>query len=236
MEVEPLVLRLADRSVSGVVVDEQDRPVSKASISCYGPDQPWRHVMADDQGRFKVEGICAGSIEIRADIRDLSGSVRTQADAQDVRIVLNLSRRDGSVSKPVSLLGGQLPDMKAFGMPIADVNAVGKPLVICFFDMNQRPSRNCIVQLAKTGGRTQTRGRDGRRDPSRRDGHRRSGTMAQGPGHRHPRRVDQGGRQEDDSSLGRPVPAMADPDGCPTCRPCGRVPVNDIDNKVTTVK
>ncbi len=84
-----------------------------------------------------------------ADIRDLSGSVRTQADAQDVKIVLNPPRRDGSASKPVSLLGRELPDMKVLGTPIADVNAVGKPLVICFFDMNQRPSRNCIVQLAK---------------------------------------------------------------------------------------
>jgi hypothetical protein len=149
MEVEPLVLRLADRSVSGVVVDEQDRPVSKASVSCYGPDQPWRHVMADDQGRFTVEGICVGPIEVHANIRDLSGSIRTQAGEQDVKVVLNPSGRDGSASKSVSLLGRQLPDMKAFGTPIADVNAVGKPLVICFFDMNQRPSRNAVVQLAK---------------------------------------------------------------------------------------
>jgi hypothetical protein len=158
MEVEPLILKLADRSISGVVVDEQDRPVSRASVSCYGPDQPWRHVMADDQGRFTVEGICAGSIEVHADLRDLSGSIRTQAGAQDVKVVLNPSRRDGSASKSVSLLGRQLPDMKAFRTPIADVNAVGKPIVICFFDMNQRPSRNCIVQLARKADEFNQRG------------------------------------------------------------------------------
>ncbi len=33
MEVEPLILKPADRSISGIVVDEQDRPVSKASVS-----------------------------------------------------------------------------------------------------------------------------------------------------------------------------------------------------------
>ena len=170
MEVEPLILKPADRSVSGVVVDEQDRPVSKASISCYGPDQPWRHVMADDQGRFKIEGICAGSIEIVADIRDLSGSIRTQADAQDVKVVLNPLRRDGSAPKPVSLLGGQLPDMKAFGTPIADVNVVGKTPR----DLLLRLEPAALAQLHRAtgqeGGRTQTRGCDGGRDPSRRDG------------------------------------------------------------------
>jgi len=149
MEVEPLILKLADRSVSGVVVDEEGRPAGGASVSCYGPDQPWRHVKADDQGRFKVEGVCAGPVEISVDIRGLGGHVRTQADAEDVRVVVTRAGREGAAPNPVSLLDRQLPDLKAFGPRIAGVNAAGKPLVICFWDMAQRPSRNGILQLAK---------------------------------------------------------------------------------------
>jgi hypothetical protein len=42
-----------------------------------------------------------------------------------------------------------LPDMKQFGI-LRDPNlAKDKMILVCFFDMNQRPSRNCMLQLTK---------------------------------------------------------------------------------------
>ena len=48
-----------------------------------------------------------------------------------------------------SLLGKALPELGEFGLQSASEAAAGKKVVVCFWDLNQRPSRNCILQLSK---------------------------------------------------------------------------------------
>jgi hypothetical protein len=48
-----------------------------------------------------------------------------------------------------SLLGKPLPSLESFGVRISETHDSSKLVVICFWDMNQRPSRNCILQLSK---------------------------------------------------------------------------------------
>lgn len=48
-----------------------------------------------------------------------------------------------------SLVGKRLPEPSAFGDNWIDVAIQSRMLLACFFDMNQRPSRRCILQLAK---------------------------------------------------------------------------------------
>ncbi len=52
------------------------------------------------------------------------------------------------VLKPESLLGKSLPEMHDLGIDLIQLNAENKILLICFFDYEQRPSRNSILQLA----------------------------------------------------------------------------------------
>ena len=52
-------------------------------------------------------------------------------------------------TNPASLIGKSLPDFKQLTMTFEPRQAQGKVILVCFFDMNQRPSRNCIMQLAK---------------------------------------------------------------------------------------
>ncbi len=47
------------------------------------------------------------------------------------------------------LVGKSLPGMKDFGVDLLSDEANNKMILVCFWDMQQRPSRNCIVQLAK---------------------------------------------------------------------------------------
>lgn len=47
------------------------------------------------------------------------------------------------------LSGKILPDMKEFGVSTDPNQTKDKIVLVCFFDMNQRLSRNCITQLAK---------------------------------------------------------------------------------------
>ena len=48
-----------------------------------------------------------------------------------------------------SLLGKTLPSLEDFGVSLLVVRDSNSILVICFWDMNQRPSRNCILHLNK---------------------------------------------------------------------------------------
>jgi hypothetical protein len=46
--------------------------------------------------------------------------------------------------KPQSLIGKSLPDLKPFGL---DTPKDGKPILLCFWSQEQRPSRQCMNDL-----------------------------------------------------------------------------------------
>jgi hypothetical protein len=48
-----------------------------------------------------------------------------------------------------SLLGKPLPDMNGITTDFTPAQAKGKMVLVCFYDMNQRPSRYCLTQLAE---------------------------------------------------------------------------------------
>ena len=57
------------------------------------------------------------------------------------------------IKQPGTLLKGDaLPEFDNIKIDFATKNNKGKRLLICFFDMNQRPSRNCINVLSKRTG------------------------------------------------------------------------------------
>jgi hypothetical protein len=47
-----------------------------------------------------------------------------------------------------SLMGKPLPDMNGIKTDFTPAQAQGKMVLVCLFDMNQRPSRHCVTQLA----------------------------------------------------------------------------------------
>ncbi len=51
--------------------------------------------------------------------------------------------------KPESLIGKALPKFENIQNIMNSDNIEGKPVLVCFFDMQQRPSRNCLIQLNK---------------------------------------------------------------------------------------
>jgi hypothetical protein len=53
------------------------------------------------------------------------------------------------VKKPGSLLGEVIPPFDGINIEKQQEQLKDKALCMCFFDMNQRPSRNCITQLTK---------------------------------------------------------------------------------------
>ena len=46
-------------------------------------------------------------------------------------------------------VGEPLPELKEFGIDLSMADVNDKMMLVCFFDVQQRPSRNCMMELAK---------------------------------------------------------------------------------------
>ena len=54
-----------------------------------------------------------------------------------------------SLSDSQSLVGGAMPGFDGIKIDLSADQTKNKAMLVCFFDMNQRPSRNAIIQLAR---------------------------------------------------------------------------------------
>jgi protocatechuate 3,4-dioxygenase beta subunit len=148
-----VTLVASDLSVSGLVVDPNDQPVAGAEISAYGEGQPdLREVRTDAQGRFTFQGVSPGSLRLSARFSGpprLSGYVQAEGGATDVKITITEPRRPQAYPprRGAMLKGKPLPPLKDLGIELP-ADAAGKVLLVCFWDMGQRPSRSCLTQLA----------------------------------------------------------------------------------------
>jgi protocatechuate 3,4-dioxygenase beta subunit len=149
-------LALANLSLSGVVVDGNDKPMAGVNIYAYGVGQPDRHnIQTDTQGKFTIEKVCAGKIRLSANVRGknrLHGNVETEGGATDVTIIVTergSGRRRFVPKQPPSLVGKPLPEFAGLKLQIDPNQIENKMLLMCFWDMQQRPSRHFIRELTK---------------------------------------------------------------------------------------
>jgi len=163
LDIGTITLAVANLSISGVVVDDEDKPVAGAMISCFGDNQPHRRTQTDTEGKFTLEKVCAGKMRISANKSGtprLYGSIETEGGATDVQIVI--SQRSTSTryqpKRPPSLVGRPLPELKDVKIDLSPSDTEGKMILVCFFDMEQRPSRYCVNQLAKQAEQLKQKG------------------------------------------------------------------------------
>lgn len=84
-----IILKRPVLSVSGVVLDDAGKPVTNCQVGLRGEGQPERTATTDAQGKFTLEKICVGSIEIWAKLDSvLYGTVEAQAGRKDVKLVV----------------------------------------------------------------------------------------------------------------------------------------------------
>ncbi len=148
---EPFVLRVADHKLAGQVVDADDKPVARAWVNMYGQGQPNGHVRSDAQGRFTFDQVCEGQIQVSANAQRAYGNV--QVEAGDTNVVVRLGENQSysvreAAPKRASLKGKPLPDLAAVNLA-SDAAPVGKPVLLCLFDLEQRPSRRLVRLLAE---------------------------------------------------------------------------------------
>ncbi|MHC4526349.1 MAG: redoxin domain-containing protein, partial [Planctomycetota bacterium] len=128
-----------------------------------GAGQPRRLVVTDAAGKFTIENICKGRLRLQADAGDLSSNVDTEGGADNVKIVLGEGepamrarppRPDQADAKtPPSLLGKPLPEFAGIDLEFKAQQAKNKKLLVCFWDMNKRPSRDMVIGLSERAQR-----------------------------------------------------------------------------------
>jgi len=151
LTLENTVLRVADQTLSGFAVDVEGQPIEGAVISLNGSGQPSASTKSAKDGSFKFDRVCSGDAHIHANFHQSSdyiyGNLRTEGGASDVYIVL--TGRGGysgfTPKKPVSLVGKPLPSLTDYGLTVPDD---ARPVLLFVWDMQQRPSRHFVKELA----------------------------------------------------------------------------------------
>ena len=90
LAVEDMTLAKANLTISGVVVDDGDVPVEGAYVQVGGPRQVVHAVKTDAQGKFVLDRICAGDLELLVVVVEtrLQGRYKGRGGDKDVKIVV----------------------------------------------------------------------------------------------------------------------------------------------------
>jgi len=112
-------------------------------------EQPSKSTATDENGRFAFTRICKGPVRVQVNFGNSpagSGHLRAQAGDHGLKAILG----QDVVHVPYkSLKDKRLPELSGLGIkPLLD-DLDGKKIILCFFDIQQRPSRHCVVQLGK---------------------------------------------------------------------------------------
>jgi hypothetical protein len=148
---EPVALEPANKSISGVVVDANGVPAPGVILMLrgdHGTLQPLKDTATNARGEFAIKRICKGYLHCQVNFASNPGgrgTLRAQAGDHGIRAVLGKSVIH---SRFKSLQDKHIPDLSDMGIN-PKVNLCQKPLLLCFWDRQQRPSRNLLQQLAK---------------------------------------------------------------------------------------
>jgi hypothetical protein len=101
-----------------------------------------------------IQGASAGVAQLQASTSGstrLFGRVQTEGGATEVKIVLSPMGTPGQFApaKLPSRVGKPLPSLADLGIDPSAAVYRDKVLLLCFFDMSQRPSRHCLGTLAQ---------------------------------------------------------------------------------------
>jgi protocatechuate 3,4-dioxygenase beta subunit len=162
VELEPFELMLADQRIAGVVLDDNDKPVARAYVYSYGNKQPNLNAQTDAKGRFTLDKVCAGPIQLSANNQG-GGFGNVTAEGGDTNIVIRMgsARLAGVVTRSspqtARLKDKPLPDLAPLGLTPADAPA-DQLLLAVLIDAEQRPSRRALRLLGEQAAALKEKG------------------------------------------------------------------------------
>ncbi|MBN1392311.1 MAG: carboxypeptidase regulatory-like domain-containing protein, partial [Sedimentisphaerales bacterium] len=112
LEITALTLKEAALSISGIVVDANDKPMANTEVYVNGQGQQFRHSTTDIEGKFIIDKLCEGQVYVNANFRNgrtyLHGNVSAKAGDTDVKVVVGLPQRSGEMADITNQPAGTL--------------------------------------------------------------------------------------------------------------------------------
>lgn len=140
-----------DSYISGVVLDENDNPVARKPVfvsSGRGGFPISKATSTDEQGRFKVKRIPEGPVTIQAGFGLGSDAANISAHSRD-NVPIKLGDHFKNYFPPSSLVGSQLPDLRALEMGFDYKHFKNKKNLVVFMDYTERPSQIAVNSLKR---------------------------------------------------------------------------------------
>ena len=153
VEVKTLIMQPANMSISGVVVDAKGAPSAGVPVFSEGPrgsatkGQPEGETVTDANGQFVFNRVCKGPLRLQAGYMSHTGGagfLDAEGGDKNVKVILGQS---GVHIGDASLVGKNLPDLKELNLDVKIEQIKDKMILLCFWEMDQRPSRNCVQRL-----------------------------------------------------------------------------------------
>jgi hypothetical protein len=148
-------------SVSGVVVDAQGRPAARVPVFVGDEralDQPPKDTRTNERGEFTFTRLCPGPIRFQVNAGNSPGGatfLRTRLPARDVRIVLGKGLPQDRESSITPLVPAQPMDLGSYlSRDLTD----GRPVLLCFIDIRQPSSRQCMAELVRKADALEAKG------------------------------------------------------------------------------
>jgi hypothetical protein len=166
INVDTLILHEANQILAGTVVDANGNIAVGAEVRCWGEGQPERQTTTDSEGKFIIRNVCKGPLRIQA-LKDrmTNKTIEVEGGENNIRIVLGgppmiyvSMPRFVTTEIPSPLTGKSLPQLDDIGIILNNSEVDQKNILICFFDMEQRPSRECILQINQKAQEFKTQG------------------------------------------------------------------------------
>ncbi|MGD0077755.1 MAG: carboxypeptidase-like regulatory domain-containing protein, partial [Sedimentisphaerales bacterium] len=95
LEIKPLTLKEATLSISGIVVDVNDKPVANVEVYVDGQGQQYRGGITNAQGKFTIDKLCDGQVKVSTNVQRIGmvsmpmyGNAIANAGDTDVTVVV----------------------------------------------------------------------------------------------------------------------------------------------------
>ena len=148
IELKSIQMSEANQTMDGIVLDRDGKPAPLLPIFVQGEGQYERTASTDQNGRFLLRRLREGEVRLQAGIGPEGfepGRVTAHSGDTNVKIFMGQSRRH---VPEVTIKGRQIPKWDSIQFQDDWNTTQSKPLLICFWDYQQRPSRHVVGQLA----------------------------------------------------------------------------------------
>ena len=166
--------------IPNIIKDKFDWQYTDHRLRVYSPNSPYRVLALEfkEDGSFRVEDVPTGDYCVYVNVHEPPPDSRTRRGKRIGLLShpfsvpempngrsdepLDLGRLEleviGKSELAPFLTGKPLPDLSGIKIDFTPVQANGTMVLVCFWDIEQRPSRYCIMQLAKQAEQLKQKG------------------------------------------------------------------------------